>query len=121
MRSSVRLIDQNGKRAQRIETAQYYHPENWRAATQSEQLQMMNRLAELAPWYPCDDPGVTDIFEYVNTGDGATNNGQEWSGIDDSLVDRWEVERERRRRFEREERERLKEEQQRRWAEWGEK
>ena len=113
--ASVRLIDKSGRRASVLRSLEFYHPEEWRAATLSEQAHYAaNFNGNPRPWYCVMYSTGRNVFDYSGSGDKETNNGQHWA-IEDLESD-WKVEA--RRRQNREEEQGA--EWDRRLAKWGE-
>jgi len=114
--TSVRLINKSGRRATALETMDSYHPEKWRAAGLSEQARFAADFnGNPKPWYSLIFSLSKNVYDYGGSGDKDTNNGQQWSEIE-NLDKEWQVEQEMRNRCE----EVLAAEWNRRIAMWGE-
>jgi hypothetical protein len=114
--TSVRLIDKNGGRATALETMDSYRPKEWRAAALPEQCQYALEFSgNPQPWYCVIYSLSRNVYDYGGSGDKDTNNGQQWSEIE-NLEKEWEAEREMRNKVE----EVLATEWNRRIAKWGE-
>lgn len=114
--TEVRLIDQNVRRVSAERTLLYYSPEKWQAASFDEQAQY--RLLDGGkprPWYRSSRGSCRSVYDYPDSGDKDSNNGQVWSDLE-NLDSDWEVEREMRERFQGT----LDTERERRIAKWGE-
>ena len=82
--TSARLIDRNGARSPASETIHSYHPQEWRAASLSEQAQYGVQFnGNPKPWYCIMGSLCKSVFDYPGSGDEETNNGQVWTGIED--------------------------------------
>jgi hypothetical protein len=118
--AEVRFIDEDGKRATEEETWLRYRPAEWRAATREEQQEFVLRFGNPKPWYATMHHTYKSVYSYSDSGDQASNNGQEWS---ENWDEGWEEEEQRRKRFMEEEeswKEKAKAELLRRFERWGE-
>jgi hypothetical protein len=114
--TSIRLIHGSGKRATALETMDFYHPKQWRAAAFHEQRKYASAFnGNPRPWYSLLYSITTSVYCYPGAGDKDTNNGQQWSEIE-NLDKEWEAEREIRYKCE----EVLAAEWKRRIVRWGE-
>lgn len=114
--TSVRLIHESGSRATALETMDSYHPKKWRAAALHEQSQYALAFnGNPQPWFSLIYSLSKNVYNYRGAGDKDTNNGQQWSEIE-NLNKVWEAEREMRNKCE----EVLAAEWKRRIARWGE-
>jgi len=114
--TSVRLIHTGGVRATASETMGSYRPKKWRAAALREQIQYGKEFnGNPQPWYSLIYSLSKSVYNYRGSGDKDSNNGQQWSEIE-NLDKEWEAEREMRNTCE----EVLAAEWNRRIARWGE-
>jgi hypothetical protein len=114
--TSVRLIQESGRRATAAETMSSYEPKKWRAASHHEQIQyVLEFTTNPLPWYSFIYSLSKSVYAYQGSGDMAINNGQEWSETE-NLNKEWKAEQEIRSKCE----DVLVAEWDRRSAKWGE-
>jgi hypothetical protein len=116
----VRLIDPQGRRASKEETWQTYRPEEWRAATQQEQQEYLQKHGSPKLWFATMFRTYQSVYCLDDAGDESTNNGQTWA---ENLDEQWDEEEKLRDQFREETavwREKVKGEMLRRFERWGE-
>ena len=91
--TAARLINSMGDRASVLETMDFYHPHEWRAALLSEQAQYAATFnGNPKSWYCVMRSLTMNVYDYPGSGDRERNNGQVWDEIDNS-GNEWSTER----------------------------
>ena len=91
--TSVRLITREGVKSSILAAMDFYHPQEWRAATLAEQAGYAAVFGgNPQPWYCVMRSLCRNVFDFPGAGDRDSNNGQVWEEVGGAGKE-WKTER----------------------------